>query len=137
MMAKRSLYWMNLWLAACSLLLSTVILHHHHHFHQICFAEEICQKDGVVNDEHTQHHGQEQEGCRFHQMHQFVINSKLHQSILQHTFDREQTIVAYLSSPYFSIPVVGLVVAKGQSEACVLPEMWKHVVKRRGPPCLS
>ena len=138
MMTKRSLYWMNLWLAACSLLLSTVILHHHHRSYQICFAEELCQKDGTINDEHTQHHGQEQEGCRVHQMHQFLINSKFHQSIHLHMFDRGgHTLVACYPFPYSFIPVMGLVIAKWQGEAYVLPENWKHVVNRRGPPCLS
>ena len=37
---------------------------HHHHGEVICAIMEQCEMDGEVNDEHTEHHGnQEGKGC--------------------------------------------------------------------------
>ena len=37
---------------------------HHHHGEVVCAIMERCEMDDAVNDEHTEHHGQENgEGC--------------------------------------------------------------------------
>ena len=134
MTKKSRFYFFSLILATLSVLLSTVI-HHHHHDNRICFVEEQCQKDGHVNDEHTEHHEKEQKNCSVHQMHQFLVNAKLLKSIHQHIFDGGHTLVAVLPFSYSFIPIMGLVIAEWQDKACVLPDHGRHEICRRGPPC--
>lgn len=137
MMTKRSLYWMNLWLAACSLLLSTVILHHHHSSNQICFAEELCQKDDAINDEHTHHHGQEQEGCRLHQMHQFLVNAKIIKSIHKSILDGGLAIDAVTPYNIAYFPQISIVITLWQEGKSTLTQGMRFANHRRGPPHLS
>ena len=75
-MAKKKLYLFSLLVATMSVLLSTVVMHHHH-MGRICMVVERCQQDGKLNDEHTEHHENENDGCRVHQMHHFVTNGKI------------------------------------------------------------
>lgn len=133
-MTKRRLYFFSLILATLSVLLSTVILHHHHE-NRICFVEEKCQRDGNFNDEHTEHHEKEQKDCSVHQMHQFLVNAKLLKYIQQHIFDGGHAQVAVLPSSYSFIPIAGLVIVRWQAEDCVLPDPWRHEIRRRGPTC--
>lgn len=58
--------------AILMVLLSTVFPHHHH-LGEVCTAIERCAIDGNDNDEHTHHHGDEEDGCTLRQMHQFVV----------------------------------------------------------------
>ena len=62
-MAKKKLYLFSLLVATMSVLLSTVVMHHHH-MGRICMVVERCQQDGKLNDEHTEHHENENDGCR-------------------------------------------------------------------------
>ena len=135
-MTKRRAYFFSLLLATLSVLLSTVILHHHH-YNRICFVEQQCEKDGNINDEHTEHHEKEQEDCNVHQMHQFLVNAKIHQSFHQHIFDGGYTLDAYLPSPYSFIHITSLVIIKRQGETSKLPDIGRHEAFRRGPPCLA
>lgn len=56
-------------------------------FNRICFVEQRCAEDGNTNDEHTEHHEKEHEGCSVHQMHQFIVNAKVAKNIQQKIFD--------------------------------------------------
>ena len=84
--AKKKLYLFSLLVATMSVLLSTVVMHHHH-MGRICMVVERCQQDGKLNDEHTEHHENENDGCRVHQMHHFVTNGKIVKSIQKQLFD--------------------------------------------------
>lgn len=75
-MAKKKLYLFSLLVATMSVLLSTVVMHHHH-MGRICMVVERCQQDGNLNDEHTEHHENENDSCRVHQMYHFVTNGKI------------------------------------------------------------
>ena len=136
MMMKRRLYVFALWMATCSMLLSTVILHHHHD-HRICLVEEKCVEDGNVNDEHTEHHENEQEGCSVHQMHHFLINAKVVKSIHKHILDGGYAIVAVLPSSYVYMPSASLVTTEWQEHVAPLGIGAMTAHHRRGPPLIS
>ncbi len=124
-------------MATCSLLLSTIVFHHHH-LNRICFVEERCQEDGNVNDEHTGHHENEQEGCAVHQMRHFLVNAKIAKSIHQLILGGSLAWAAILPSTYSYIPPSQLVISRWQHHAC--PPLYKgeHAPdKRRGPPSIS
>lgn len=134
---KRGSYIFSLWLATLSMLLSTVVMHHHH-MEQICLAVQQCHVDGTLNDEHTSHQENEQEGCTVHQMRQFIVNAKVVKTIRQHLLSPSQTLA--LASCMLSAP---------QAEpyllpATVFPDADKRLlagsataVRRRGPPMFS
>lgn len=133
---KQRLYLLYLWVATCSLLLSTVVLHHHH-LNRICLVEERCQEDGNVNDEHTEHHENEQNGCSVHQMHQFVVNAKIVKSIHQHILDGGHVLFAWLPQEAYTFMRLDLVISQWQEQTSPLHEGKSAFCKRRGPPCLS
>lgn len=136
MMNKRLAYQFCVMIATVSMLLSTVMLHHHH-FNQICFVEEKCEIDGNLNDEHTEHHENEQDGCRIHQMHHFLINAKVVKSIKKHISDGHLLMVSL--APLFdnNFFFTGLAIARWQE--IIVPLSQKADIKkyRRGPPVLS
>lgn len=136
MMSKHLTYQICVMIATVSMLLSTVVLHHHH-FNQICFVEERCAIDGNLNDEHTEHHGNEQEGCRIHQMHHFLINAKEVKSIKKHIADGNLVLVALASLSDNTFFSVSLSIARWQEK--LVPLSQKAFLKRyrRGPPVLS
>nr|WP_296026047.1 hypothetical protein [uncultured Prevotella sp.] len=135
-MMRRRLYIYSLWLATCSVLLSTVVLHHHH-FNRICFVEQRCAEDGNTNDEHTEHHEKEHEGCSVHQMHQFIVNAKVAKNIQQKIFDGGHHLMAVLPSHIVLFPLKSLVIVSWQETTSQLHEYMGLGYNRRGPPCLA
>lgn len=93
-MAKKKLYLFSLLVATMSVLLSTVMMHHHH-MGRICMVVERCQQDGNLNDEHTEHHENENDSCRVHQMYHFVTNGKILKSIQKQLFDGKSSFRAF------------------------------------------
>lgn len=112
-MAKKKLYLFSLLVATMSVLLSTVVMHHHH-MGRICMVVERCQQDGNLNDEHTEHHENETDGCRVHQMHHFVTNGKIMKGIQKQLFDGNH-LLSMLSSEYLFIPTSSILVCVGSS----------------------
>ena len=133
---RRRLYIFSLWLATCSVLLSTVVLHHHH-FNRICFVEQRCAEDGNTNDEHTEHHEKEHEGCSVQQMHQFIVNAKVAKNIQQKIFDGGHHLMAVLPSHIVLFPLKSLVIVSWQETTSQLHEYMGLGYNRRGPPCLA
>lgn len=131
---KKRLYIFCLWIATASVLLSTV-MSHHHHMGRICMVVEQCQEDGNYNDEHTEHHENEQEGCQIHQMHHFVTNAKVVKGVQRLIFDGNALCCAILPyNPYSFIPKFSLVAARWQRYASPIGEGRQTSLGRRGPP---
>lgn len=119
------------------MLLSTVVMHHHH-MEQICLAVQQCHVDGALNDEHTSHQENEQEGCTVHQMRQFIVNAKVVKTIRQHLLGPSQTLA--LAACMLSVPQAETKLLP----ATVFPDADKRLLarsaspkKRRGPPMFS
>lgn len=136
LMMRRRLYIFSLWLATCSVLLSTVVLHHHH-FNRICFIEQQCPEDGNTNDEHTEHHEKEHEGCSVQQMHQFIVNAKVAKNTQQNIFDGGHSLTAVLPFHIVLFPLQNLVIVSWQEITSPLHEYMGRGYNRRGPPCLA
>lgn len=134
---KRGTYIFSLWLATLSVLLSTVVLHHHH-MAQICLAVQQCHVDGNLNDEHTSHQENEQEGCTVHQMHHFIVNAKVVKTIRQHLLAQTQTpaLIAHLLSLPSAVPCLTTSPASPDVDARILLGAV-HLDRRRGPPVFS
>lgn len=132
---KRQLYIFTLWIATLSVLLSTSMMHHHHEG-RVCLVEEICTEDGNVNDEHTEHRENEQEGCMVSQMHHFIINAKVAKSIQKQILDG-----GILALPLFVginfFPTFSLLITHWQIEANPLSKGNVPNICRRGPPMFS
>lgn len=133
---KKRLYIFHLWAATLAMLLSTVMLHHHH-YERICMVLEQCAEDGNLNDEHTQHQENEQEGCRVHQMHHFVINAKVVKDIRKHISDAASDFVAVLPCRATIVPYSGLVAVRWQEKATPLSCGFFTAPPLRGPPVIS
>lgn len=131
-MAKKKLYLFSLLVATMSVLLSTVVMHHHH-MGRICMVVERCQQDGKLNDEHTEHHEKENDGCRVHQMHHFVTNGKIVKNIQKQLFDGNH-LLSVLSSEYLFIPTSSIISVRWQQFAASLPCVDETAINRRGPP---
>lgn len=131
-MAKKKLYLFSLFVATLSVLLSTVVMHHHH-MGRICMVVERCQQDGNFNDEHTEHHEKEADGCRTHQMHHFVTGCKIMKGIQKQLFDGNN-LLSMLSSEYLFIPTSSLVCVRWQQFTASLPSVDETAISRRGPP---
>lgn len=131
-MAKKKLYLFSLLVATMSVLLSTVVMHHHH-MGRICMVVERCQQDGKLNDEHTEHHENENGGCRVHQMHHFVTNGKIVKNIQKQLFDGDH-LLSVLSSEYLFIPTSSIICVRWQQFAASLPCVDETAISRRGPP---
>ena len=108
-MAKKKLYLFSLLVATMSVLLSTVVMHHHH-MGRICMVVERCQQDGKLNDEHTEHHENENDG-----------------------FDGDH-LLSVLSSEYLFIPTSSIICVRWQQFAASLPCVDETAINRRGPP---
>lgn len=133
---KKSLYIFHLWVATFAMLLSTVVMHHHH-YERICMVLEQCAEDGNLNDEHTQHHENEQEGCRVHQMHHFVINAKVVKDIQKHISDAEGMFVAVLPGKVSLLSDCRLLAVEWQETVSSLSRGFYTVHPLRGPPVIS
>ncbi len=131
-MAKKKLYLFSLLVATMSVLLSTVVMHHHH-MGRICMVVERCQQDGKLNDEHTEHHENKNDGCRVHQMHHFVTNGKIVKNIQKQLFDGNH-LLSVLSSEYLFIPTSSIISVRLQQFAVSLPCVDETAINRRGPP---
>lgn len=137
-MRKTRLYIFNLWIATLSILLSTVMTHHHH-MGRICMIQEQCQEDGNINDEHTEHHGQESNtdrgNCRVHQMHHFVTNAKVLKGIRKLLVDESHLFVVLSCSSLLILPRLSLISVRWQHfAASPLVEGLAAGYSRRGPP---
>ena len=133
---KRWLYMCSLWVATFCVLLSTVVMHHHH-YGEICMAIEQCALDGNLNDEHTEHHENEQEGCLVSQMHHFIINAKVVKDVKKHLLEKLRAWVAVLPT---AVPICldcGLVAAKWQQASEPLCGGVMACWYLRGPPSNS
>lgn len=131
-MAKKKLYLFSLLVATMSVLLSTVVMHHHH-MGRICMVVERCQQDGKLNDEHTEHHENENDACRMHQMHHFVTNGKIVKNIQKQLLDGNH-LLSVLSSEYLFIPTSSIICVRWQQFAASLPCVDETAINRRGPP---
>ena len=131
-MAKKKLYLFSLFVATMSVLLSMVVMHHHH-MGRICMVVERCQQDGNFNDEHTENHEKEADGCRVHQLHHFVTNGKIVKGIQKQLFDGNHLLYV-LSSEYLFIPTSSLISVRWLQFAASLPCVDETVISRRGPP---
>lgn len=131
---KRTLYFFVIWIATCSMMLSTMVMHHHHEG-KVCLVEERCAEDGNINDEHTEHHENEQEGCRVHQMHHFIINAKMVKTIKKHILDGAQIVQGLPCLAMGLLPdEYGLVMARWQEFVEPLSHGAHGLKYRRGPP---
>lgn len=133
---KRKLYFLTLWMATLAMMLSTMMMHHHHEG-RVCLVEEVCTEDGNVNDEHTEHQENEQEGCKVHQMHHFLINAKVVKSIKQHIIDGGQQAIWLPLSAFYFIPDRGVAISEWQEITEPLSQKAYCNPCRRGPPVLS
>ena len=116
------------------MMLSTMVMHHHHEG-KVCLVEERCAEDGNINDEHTEHHENEQEGCRVHQMHHFIINAKMVKTIKKHILDGNQAMQGILGlSMAFLAADYGLVLTQWQELTLPLSLGAHGLQYRRGPP---
>ena len=133
---KKRLYIYCLWVATLSVLLTTIVMHHHHES-RICMVEERCPQDNAVNDEHTEHHDKEQEGCSVRQMHNFIINAKVVNNIEKHILDGGSLPVAVLPTVAVLSPCYGLTVSTWQEHTEPLSAGSSPQTSRRGPPMFS
>lgn len=95
---KRRLYIFSIWIATMGMLLSTVMLHHHH-YERICMVVEVCSQDGSLNDEHTEHHDTEHEGCQVKQMHHFIVKNRVVKSAVK-------SFLMPVCRPLFFLPIL-------------------------------
>lgn len=132
---KRRLYIFSIWIATMGMLLSTVMLHHHH-YERICMVVEVCSQDGSLNDEHTEHHDTEHEGCQVKQMHHFLVKNRVVKSAVKKLLDASmQAFALPADSRFFCLS--SCVATEWQALALPLPEESCSAYYRRGPPMFS
>ena len=132
---KRRLYIFSIWIATMGMLLSTVILHHHH-YERICMVVEVCSQDGSLNDEHTEHHDTEHEGCQVKQMRHFIVKNRVVKSAVKKLLDASlQAFVLPADSRFFSLS--SCVATEWQALTLPLSEESCSAYSRRGPPMFS
>lgn len=133
----RRLYILVLWMATLSVLLSTGVAHHHH-AEQICFVEEQCSRDGNINDSHTAHHGNAVADCEVHQMHRFIGNAGVAQTIQRLIADGLSLTAVVANTAIGADPIaVTLTIVSGQQCTTLPTAVLLHHDGRRGPPMLS
>ena len=117
---KRRLYIFSIWIATMGMLLSTVMLHHHH-YERICMVVEVCSQDGTLNDEHTEHHDTEHEGCQVKQMHHFIVKNRVVKSAVKKLLDASlQAFVLPAEARFFCL--FSCVATEGQALTLPLSE---------------
>lgn len=132
---KRRLYIFSIWIATMGMLLSTVMLHHHH-YERICMVVEVCSQDGTLNDEHTEHHDTEHEGCQVKQMHHFLVKNRVVKSAVKKLLDASlQAFVLPAEARFFCLS--SCVATEWQALTLPLSEELCSVLSRRGPPLFS
>lgn len=132
---KRRLYIFSIWIATMGMLLSTVMLHHHH-YERICMVVEVCSQDGTLNDEHTEHHDTEHEGCQVKQMHHFLVKNRVVKSAVKKLLDASlQAFVLPAEARFFYLS--SCVATEWQALTLPLSEELCSVLSRRGPPLFS
>ena len=133
----RRLYIFALWMATLSVLLSSGVAHHHH-AQQICFVEEQCSRDGNTNDSHTEHHDNPAEDCEIHQLHRFMGNTGVAQTI-QRIIADGSSLTGLVPSAIDAAPLVaaGLTIVSARERILPLSTVQLHHDGRRGPPTLS
>lgn len=132
---KRRLYIFSIWIATMGMLLSTVMLHHHH-YERICMVVEVCSQDGTLNDEHTEHHDTEHEGCQVKQMHHFIVKNRVVKSAVKKLLDASlQAFVLPAEARFFCLS--SCVATEWQALTLPLSEESCSVLSRRGPPLFS
>lgn len=132
---KRRLYIFSVWIATMGMLLSTVMLHHHH-YERICMVVEVCSQDGSLNDEHTEHHDTEHEGCQVKQMHHFLVKNRVVKSAVKKLLDASlQAIVLPAEARFFCLS--SCVATEWQALTLPLLEESCSAYSRRGPPMFS
>lgn len=131
---KRRLYIFSIWIATMGMLLSTVMLHHHH-YERICMVVEVCSQDGSLNDEHTEHHDTEHEGCQVKQMHHFIVKNRVVKSAVKKLLDAHHLQVFVLPAEARFICLSACVATEWQALTLPLSEELCSAFSRRGPPC--
>lgn len=132
---KRRLYIFSIWIATMGMLLSTVMLHHHH-YERICMVVEVCSQDGTLNDEHTEHHDTEHEGCQVKQMHHFLVKDRVVKSAVKKLLDASlQAFVLPAEARFFCLS--SCVATEWQALTLPLSEKSCSAYSRRGPPMFS
>lgn len=132
---KRRLYIFSIWIATMGMLLSTVMLHHHH-YERICMVVEVCSQDGSLNDEHTEHHDTEHEGCQVKQMHHFIVKNRVVKSAVKKLLDASlQAFVLPAEARFFCFS--SCVATEWQALTLPLSEESCSAFSRRGPPMFS
>ncbi len=132
---KRRLYIFSIWIATMGMLLSTVMLHHHH-YERICMVVEVCSQDGTLNDEHTEHHDTEHEGCQVKQMHHFLVKNRVVKSAVKKLLDASlQAFFLPAEARFFCLS--SCVATEWQALTLPLSEELCSVLSRRGPPLFS
>lgn len=132
---KRRLYIFSIWIATMGMLLSTVMLHHHH-YERICMVVEVCSQDGTLNDEHTEHHDTEHEGCQVKQMHHFLVKNRVVKSAVKKLLDASlQAFVLPAEARFFCLS--SCVATEWQALTLPLSEESCSAYNRRGPPMFS
>ena len=132
---KRRLYIFSIWIATMGMLLSTVMLHHHH-YERICMVVEVCSQDGTLNDEHTEHHDTEHEGCQVKQMHHFLVKNRVVKSAVKKFLDASlQAFVLPAEARFFCLS--SCVATEWQALTLPLSEESCSVLSKRGPPLFS
>lgn len=130
---KRRLYIFSIWIATMGMLLSTVMLHHHH-YERICMVVEVCSQDGSLNDEHTEHHDTEHEGCQVKQMHHFIVKNRVVESAVKKLLDAHHLQVFVLPAEACFFCLSACVATEWQALTLPLSEELCSAFSRRGPP---
>lgn len=133
---KRRLYIFSIWIATMGMLLSTVMLHHHH-YERICMVVEVCSQDGSLNDEHTEHHDTEHEGCQVKQMHHFIVKNRVVESAVKKLLDAHHLQVFVLPAEACFFCLSACVATEWQALTLPLSEELCSAFSRRGPPLFS
>ncbi|MDD4591100.1 MAG: hypothetical protein PHG06_11840 [Parabacteroides sp.] len=118
------------------MMMLTTFMVHHHHNNQICTIEEICAIDGNINDNHTSHAQNEEEGCPLLQIRNFTSNVKS----VQNTYDTSISHFPCLFGIFANIIIdynnFDSRIIDYPNKYAVLTQANNTAHSRRGPPVL-